>query len=137
MGRRLSLDTGILVGFERGTLSRSIISADDDICLSIVVLAEYMAGVELAQPQYRPRMQRFLDGFLSGVAVLPYDEEILDVHVTLLAWTHRNGRPRGQYDLLIAATSIATDRVLLTQDKRARFDELPGLTVEVVDRISQ
>jgi len=132
MGRRLSLDTGILVGLERGILSPSILSRDDDICLSIVVLAEYMLGLELAQPQYRPRMQQFLDGFLGVVAVLPYDEDILDTHVHLLAWTHRNGCPRGQYDLIVAATSIATGRVLLTRDKRARFDQLPGLKAELL-----
>jgi len=132
MGRRLSLDTGVLIGLERQTLSPSILSQDDDICVSIVVLAEYMMGLELAQPQYRPRMRRFLDGFLDVVAVLPYDEEILDSHVKLLAWTHRNGCPRGQYDLIIAATSVATDRILLTLDKRARFDELPGLTMELI-----
>jgi len=133
MGRRLSLDTGILIGLERGKLEPSILTSDDDICLSIVVLAEYMTGLELAQPQYRPRMQRFLDSLLDVVTVLPYDEEILDVHVNLLAWTHRHGCPCGQLDLIIAATAIATGRVLLTQDTKARFDELPGLIVELVE----
>jgi len=132
MGRRLSLDTGVLIGLERKILNPSILSRDDDICLSLVVLAEYMAGLELAQPQYRPRMQRFLDGFLKVATVLPYDEEILDVHVKLLAWTYQHGCPRGQHDLIIAATSIATDRVLLAQDKRARFEELPGLSAVLV-----
>ena len=133
MGRRLSLDTGVLIGLERNRLEPSILTPDDDICLSIVVLAEYMMGLELAQPQYRPRMQRFLDGLLATVTVLPYDEEVLDVHVGLLAWTYRHGCPRGQFDLIIAATAIATDRVLLTRDTKARFDELPGLTVQVIE----
>ena len=44
MGRRLSLDTGILIGLERGKLNPSILAQDDDICMSIVVVAEYMTG---------------------------------------------------------------------------------------------
>jgi len=132
MGRRLSLDTGILIGLERGTLSPTILSVNDDICLPLIVVAEYMTGIELAQPNYRARMQRLLDGLLNETTVLPYDEEILDVHVKLLAWTHRHGSPRGDHDLIVAATTIATDRLLLTQDKRARYHELPGLKVELV-----
>jgi len=63
---------------------------------------------------------------------LPYDEEIVAAHVELLAWTYQHGSPRGQHDLIVAATAIATGRRLLTTDCKARFDELPGLDVEVL-----
>ena len=117
---------------EKGALSPSILRGDDDICLSMIVVAEYLVGLELASHQYRPRMQGFLDHLLSFTAVLPYDEETLDAHVRLLAWTREQGRPRGQHDLIIAAMCITTGRTLITTDRRARFNELPGLEIEVV-----
>jgi tRNA(fMet)-specific endonuclease VapC len=108
------------------------VAADDDIAMSMIVVAEYMVGVELAQSQYRVRMRSFLDGVLDLAAVLAYDEEILQTHVNLLTWTRQHGCPRGQHDLIIAATAIVTNRVLLTLDRRARFEELPGLRVQVL-----
>ena len=132
MGRRLSLDTSVLVGLERGTLSPSVLRPDDDICVSLVAIDEYMVGVELARVEHRPRMRQFLDKMCDAVAVLPFDQDILETHVKLAAWTYRQGRPRGQHDLMIAATALATDRLLLTCDRKARFEELPGLNVQVV-----
>jgi len=133
MARRLILDTGILVGMERGELSDSVLQPDDDVSLSMVVVSEYMAGIELAQPDYRSRMQKFLDNILDMAIVLPFDEEILDTHVRLFAWTYRHGCIRGQHDLIIAATAIVTGRILLTRDRKARFEELPEISVELMD----
>jgi tRNA(fMet)-specific endonuclease VapC len=96
----------------------------------MIVVAEYLTGIMLARPTSRPRLQLFIDHVLETVAVLPYDEEILDTHVALRAWTYQDGRPRGQHDLIIAATAVVTGRTLLTLDHKAKFDELPGLTVE-------
>jgi len=113
-------------------LDHSILRPDDDICVPLIVVAEYMVGVALAQPAYQPRMRDFLDGLLSVVSVLPYDEETLDTHVGLLAWTIQHGVARGQHDLMIAAAAVVTGRVLMTCDKRARFEELPGLQVDLL-----
>jgi tRNA(fMet)-specific endonuclease VapC len=52
----------------------------------------------------------------------------------LLVHTRSSGRPRGALDLVIAACARATDRVLLTTDARARFDDLPGVSVRVLTR---
>ena len=132
MGRRLLLDTGVLINWERGKLPASTIAADDDLCLSVVVVAEYMTGVELAPPGYRASMERFLDTLLEEVPILPYDEEIVPSHARLLAWTRQHGNPRSQHDLIIAATAAVTGRTILTTDQKARFHELPGVTSELV-----
>jgi tRNA(fMet)-specific endonuclease VapC len=39
------------------------------------------------------------------------------------------GRPRGAYDLVVAATGVATARSVATLDGQARFAELPGVDV--------
>ena len=128
MGRRLALDTSVLVAAERaGRVPDWWFADDDQIGLPVIALAEFRGGIACARPDYRPRMQRFLDGFLELVDVLPYDDAVLEHHVRLIAWTVSHGVPRGQDDLIIAATGAATNRTLMTLDARAHFDELPGV----------
>ena len=133
MARRVALDTGVLAGIERRVLDRrAILAPSDDVGLPVVVLAEYRVGLELAGPEHRARMEGLLRRLTSTATVIPYDEMIMEEHVRLLAWTHRHGCPRGQHDLIIAATCLATDRVLLTTDRKARFEDLPGLRVRLL-----
>jgi len=106
---------------------------EDEVGVPSVVLAEYGAGVELAQPECRPRMRRFMDGLLATIDVLPYDDAVLQQHVRLLAWTMKHSVTRGQHDLIIAATAAATNRTLLTFDKRANFGDLPDVTAQLLD----
>jgi len=133
MARQLALDTGVLIALEKAGSSQTVIlQPDDNIGLSLIALAEYRAGIVCAQSEYRPRMQRFLDNFLSIVTLLPYDDDVLEHHVRLLAWTRQHGAPRGQNDLIIAATAAATGRTLLTFDKRAHFNDLPGVRAQLL-----
>jgi tRNA(fMet)-specific endonuclease VapC len=126
------LDTGVLVAAERGRIDLTQIALDDDICVTMITVAELMTGVAMARPEQRERMRRFVDGVLSIVPALPYNEDIVDAHATLLSWTLSHGRPWGQHDLMIAATALVTGRTLLTMDRKARFDQLPGLSVELL-----
>lgn len=69
----------------------------------------------------------FLTRVLESLPVEPYDLATAQVHGRLLAHVHRTGTTRAAHDLVIAATAIATKRTLLTADRAARFDELPGV----------
>jgi tRNA(fMet)-specific endonuclease VapC len=73
----------------------------------------------------------FLDEVLTVVPVIDYDRSIAEHHAGLLAHTARAGTPRGAHDLIIAATARATDRVLITTDVRANFEELPGVVARI------
>jgi len=132
MAARFALDTSVLIVLERsGGAASTPFTPDDDVGVPSVVLAEYGAGVELARPEYQPRMRRFLDGLLTTIDVLPYDDAVLQQHIRLLAWTMKHGVARGQHDLIIAATAVATNRTLLTFDKRAHFGDLPGVNAQL------
>jgi tRNA(fMet)-specific endonuclease VapC len=123
---RLILDTGVLVAAVRG---QSTVPANADITIPAVAIAEYLAGVHLDPDAGRQAAQRaFLTQVLGVIPVSDYDTAVAEHHAQLLAETARAGRPRGPHDLIIAATARATGRILLTTDKRARFDELPGVT---------
>lgn len=132
MARRLILDTGILVGSERGrrTGRRTFpdrIDHDDDVVIAAITVAELRTGVELADDSHRAARMDFLTRVLESLPVEPYDLATAQVHGRLLAHVHRTGTTRAAHDLVIAATAIATKRTLLTADRAARFDELPGV----------
>ncbi|MGH3860109.1 PIN domain-containing protein [Actinokineospora sp.] len=129
---RLILDTCVLVGAVRGRVDLADLSDEDDMALPAVVVAEYLAGVRDANP--RSVLQRaFLDEVLALVPIVDYDQGVAEHHAALLAHVRDSGEPRGAHDLIIAATARASGRTLVSTDKRARFDELPGVTLRVLD----
>jgi len=134
MGRQLALDTSVLVAAERSQIRpEGLLLPDDDIGIPMIVLAEFKGGIACADEQYQPRMRRFLDGFLELAQVLPYDDAVLERHAKLIAWTVHHGVARGQNDLVVAATAAATGRTIMTLDKHAHFDDLPGVSAITID----
>jgi tRNA(fMet)-specific endonuclease VapC len=130
---RLILDTGVLVAAVRGRLDLTSLSDEDDVALAAVVVAEYLAGIGGEDDSARRTVQRaFLDEMLAAVPIVDYHPAVAEHHADLLVHVRREGRPRGAHDLIIAATARATGRTLVTTDKRAGFDELPGLSVRLL-----
>jgi tRNA(fMet)-specific endonuclease VapC len=54
------------------------------------------------------------------------------VHAHLAVEATSKGRPRSAHDMMIAATASATNRILLTTDAKAGFDQLTGVRYEVL-----
>lgn len=128
MARRLILDTGVLIAAERDRSEEgSVIAADDDLVIAAITVAELRTGVELASDDRRAGRSEFLSRVLQTIPVQPYDLATAEVHGRLLAHVHRIGSKRGAHDLIIAATAAATRRTLVTTDRTARFDALPGV----------
>ena len=122
----LILDTGVLIAAARSGQRIAGISAEDDLAVPAVVVAEYLVGVTLAPSARRAAEQRaFLDRVIATVPVVDYDLRVARVHADLLAHVRRLGEPRGSHDLIVAATARATRRTVLTNDARARFGDLP------------
>ncbi|GAB2861210.1 hypothetical protein GCM10022221_71230 [Actinocorallia aurea] len=133
MARRLILATGVLIASERGTASvDEVIGDTDDVAISAITVAELLVGVELADAARRPVRQAFVDEVLALIPVEEYTADVARVHARLLAETRRQGRRRGAYDLLIAATAAATARTIITADSSAAFDDLPGVRAQVL-----
>lgn len=128
MGRRLILDTGVLIAYERGTLARRAFDADD-LAIAAITVAEYRTGIELADSAERAAQRsRALDAIVDAVEVLDYTTATAAHHARLIAHAHRAGRARGAHDLVIAAHAAQTGRVLVSTDAAARFGDLPGVT---------
>ncbi|MGH2739232.1 MAG: PIN domain-containing protein [Actinomycetota bacterium] len=123
------LDTTILVAAERtGSPLDRVIRDDDDISIAAVTAAELLVGVELADGKRRGARNRFVEAILGAIPVEDYDLEVARSHAVLLAHVRRSGSPRGAHDLLIAATGLARDRIVVTADP-AGFEDLPGVAV--------
>ena len=128
MGRRLILDTVILIAYERGSMDRSSLD-DDELAIASVTVAEYRAGIEMADTaDWAAERARALAAILSAVDVLDYTQLTAANHARLLAHVRRTGTPRGAHDLNIAAHAAETSRTILSRDANARFGDLPGVT---------
>jgi tRNA(fMet)-specific endonuclease VapC len=129
---RLILDTTLLVSAERrrGRIEQAI-GDEDDVAIAAITAAELLVGVELADRRHRTKRAAFVGEVLETVTVEDYTLSTARAHAQLLASTRATGRPRGAHDLMIAATAVASDRVLVTADGHA-FADLPGLVFRLV-----
>jgi tRNA(fMet)-specific endonuclease VapC len=128
LGRRLILDTNILIAYERETIDRAALDADE-LAVAAVTIAEYRVGIELADtPARAADRARALVAISSAVEVLDYTETTAAYHARLIAHVRRAGTPRGAHDLIIAAHAAQSDRTILTFDAKARFADLPGVS---------
>lgn len=127
MGRRLILDTNVLIAYERGTIDRTALD-NDELAVAAVTITEYRVGIELADTAERAATRaRALAAITSVVNVLDYTDITAIHHARLIAHVRRTGTPRGAHDLIIAAHAAETGRTVLTRDVKARFAGLPGL----------
>lgn len=127
MGRRLILDTNVLIAYERGTLDRTLLD-DDELAIAAITVAEYRVGIELADTVARAADRaRALAAIVSAVDVLDYTDATAAHHARLIAHARRAGTPRGAHDLIIAAHAAETGRIILSRDAKARFGDLPNL----------
>jgi tRNA(fMet)-specific endonuclease VapC len=127
VGRRLILDTNILIAYERGTVDRSALD-EDELAVASITIAEYRTGIELADtPERAATRARALATITSVIDVLDYTEVTAAHHARLLAHVRKSGRPRSAHDLIIAAHAAESGRLLLTKDAKARFSDLPGV----------
>jgi tRNA(fMet)-specific endonuclease VapC len=128
VGRRLILDTNVLIAYERGTIDRGALDADG-LAVAAVSIAEYRVGIELADTSARAADRaRALVAITSAVEVLDYTETTAACHARLIAHARRAGTPRGAHDLIIAAHAVQTERTILTFEAKARFADLPGVS---------
>ena len=79
MGRRLILDTNVVIAYERGTIDRATLD-DDELAVASVSVAEYRVGIELADtPERAAERSRALATIMSSSG-LKSSERNLQMH---------------------------------------------------------
>lgn len=127
MGRRLILDTNVLIAYERDRLDRTQFD-DDDLVMGAISVAEFREGAERADTDKRRRARlTALAELREFIEVLDYTERTAAVHAGLLAFVRRSSHPRGPHDLILAAHAVETARTIVSRDAAAGFDDLPGV----------
>ena len=127
MSNRAIADTSLFIARET---DRALEPREEDreIAVSIVTIAELEMGVlSAATPRIRAARLRTLRD-ADQLTALPVDRAVASAFATLAVEMRAAGHGRlGVQDAWIAATAIARDADLLTQD--ADFDAVPGLRV--------
>ena len=96
------------------------------LVISSITAGELHFG--LAKRPKAKRLHAAVGEFLLRVAVLPWDSAVAKRYGTLRARMERRGKTLGALDLQIAAHSLETEAVLITNDQT--FGQVPDLRIE-------
>lgn len=100
--------------------------ADEELAVSVHVVCELFAGVELSSRRRRER--RRVEELCSHLQIVYPDQDFASTYGRLLADTRRRGQPVATMDLLVATSAILHDSPLVTRDT-GDFLRIPGLDV--------
>ena len=132
MARRVILDTGTLIAIERGQLGVDAVLGADDAAIAAVTAMELLVGVERADEAHKRARSGRVEAILASLPIEEYTLAVARIHARLAVEAMSTGKPRSAYDMMIAATAAATNRILLTTDANAEFGQLPGIRSETI-----
>ena len=132
MARRVILDAGVIIAFERGQLDIDSALGADDAAIASITAMELLVGVERADEAHRQRRALHVEAVLASVPIVDYTLDVARAHARLAVQAMNLGRPRSAYDMIVAATAVADGRILLTTEASADFTGLVGLDAEVL-----
>jgi predicted nucleic acid-binding protein len=112
---RAVLDTSVLIAREQ---ERQVARAlPEEVAISVVSLAELELGVLVAKdPATRSRRLRTLTEVRASAGALPIDERTASAYAELAARVLSTGRKPRVHDTWIAATALANEAEVWTQD---------------------
>lgn len=98
----------------------------DEICVSVVTVAELRFGVEKSKSA---KLAELVEHFLERLAILDWTDEVTPHYARVRATLQRIGRPIGTMDLMIAAHAVSEGATVITNNVR-HFADVPGLKVQ-------
>jgi tRNA(fMet)-specific endonuclease VapC len=132
VARRVILDTGVLIAIERGRLDVDAVLGADDAAIAAITAMELLAGVERADEAHKQARAVHVEALLASLPIETYNVGVARVHARLAVEAMSKGKPRSAYDMMIASTAVAANRILLTTDASAGFEQLSGVRAEVL-----
>ena len=125
------LDTNICIYFLKNTFSniRKELAAQKpgDISIASVVKAELLFGAKKSQNQKKNKQK--IDTFLSPFKVIPFGDNETEAYAAIRAQLEKQGAPIGANDMLIAATVMANNGTLITNNEK-EFKKIKGLKIQ-------
>ncbi len=127
------VDTSVVIAMERRgyTIDQSVeFLLSRSVAIASVTVSELLAGLYRAQSGQRTDLRRaFIETVIKAAPVLPFDLSAARLHASLIDRLRRTGQPIGANDVLIAATAMAHDRWIITENVRD-FGRIEGLRVD-------
>jgi predicted nucleic acid-binding protein len=118
-------DTSIFIAREQGRPLAA--PPPDDVSISVVTVGELHLGILMAPDVERRAMRLATLRLAEQLEPLPVDEGVAQAWATLVARLRAAGRRMAVNDSWIAATALAHDMPVVTQD--ADYDDVPRLRV--------
>lgn len=100
----------------------------NQIAISTITLMEVQYGFAL-NPAIEKKLEAHFTQLVSLTRTIPFDDSPAQLAAKLRAELKKKGTPIGAWDLLIAATALANDLVLVTSNTN-EFSKVKALTVE-------
>ena len=128
---RYLLDTCVISDFikgEPGTQSRLKQTPPLDIAISVITVMELRYGL-LLNPQHAQKIEPAISSFLADVRILAFNTEEAEHAAQIRAILKTQGQPIGAYDVLIAATALQHNLLMVTANS-GEFARVPGLKTE-------
>ena len=131
------LDSNIIIEFLRGRLPEALDMLNNTdtrlIKISSVVEGELLVGAQKsANPE---RNRRLVESFICNFDIVPFGSQDAHVYARIRSDLEQSGRIIGPNDLLIAASALAHDGTLVTNNVREfkRVPDLRLLSIHEVD----
>jgi tRNA(fMet)-specific endonuclease VapC len=105
---------------------KELTSAQHEITLNAISYFETKRGLEL--PRYA-RKHTIFENLVAEYGVLPLDVTVLDRAAVIYRQLRSLGTPLEDADILIAATALEHDAILVTDNTR-HFERIEGLKLE-------
>lgn len=127
--KQFLLDTNICIYYIKGLyeLKSKFKDVGPENCfISEITLAELKFGV--AKSQAKKKNQLALENFLSGIQILPIFPA-LDIYASEKARLQKSGKVIDDFDLLIGATTVSFDLVMVTNNTN-HFNRIADIKLE-------
>ena len=128
---RYLLDTCVISDFikgETGTQTRLKQTPPREIAISSITMMELRYGLAL-NPKRAEKVEPIITSFLSSVTILPFGISEAEQTAKIRAKLKSQGQPIGAYDLLIAATALQHNLIMITSNQR-EFERVDNLQIE-------
>ena len=118
----LLIDTSVFIDLERQGKALTNLGerfGQEPAALAAITASELLHGVHRADSAMRrARRERFVETIPQTLPILPFDLEVARLHARLWSDLRRRGITIGVHDLLITATAMVHDLVLITGNPR-------------------
>jgi len=128
---KFCLDTNICIyylnGASQNVVERLSNAPFDDVAVPSMVVAELFYGA--AKGAKRQHNFQVIDAFLSYHRIIPFNENAARFYGAIRSELEKSGSMIGSNDLVIAATAMAHDAVLVTHNTK-EFSRIAQLKIE-------